>query len=158
MSISLIACINKNRGLGYQNKLLYQLPEDMKFFRETTKNSVVIMGKNTFLSIGRPLPNRTNIIITRDKNFTADECTICHSVDDAFLVGATTGRPLFVIGGAQIYEQTIQQADTLYLTIVDDDQKPADTFFPPYDEFKNQTLISEGVSQGYPYQILKFTK
>ncbi len=156
--ISLIACINKNRGLGYQNKLLYQLPEDMKFFRETTKNSVVIMGKNTFLSIGRPLPNRTNIVITRDKNFKAEGCEVKYSVDDALEVRTTTTRPIFVIGGAQIYEQTIPQANTLYLTIVNDDKTPADTFFPTYDNFKHQELISEGVSQGYQYQILKFTK
>ncbi len=156
--IALIACINKNRGLGFQNQLLYKLPEDMKFFRETTKNSVVIMGKNTFLSIGRPLPNRTNVIITRDKNFLAEGCVIKHNLDDAFDVEAITGRPIFVIGGAQIYEQTIQKADTLYLTIVDDDTKPADAFFPNYDEFKHLELITQGVSQGYHYQILKFTK
>ncbi len=191
--ISLIACVNKNRGLGYKNRLLYSIPEDMKFFRETTKNSVVIMGKNTFLSIGKPLPNRTNIVITRDKNFKANGIVICHNIDEAILsargassvpedapnplinatinhsqknqllvsrtaVRDTSSNKIFVIGGGQIYEQTIQKADTLYLTIVDDDTKEADAFFPEYNDFKTSTLISQGESQGYKYQILKFTK
>ena len=170
MSISLIACINKNRGLGLNNRLLYKIPEDMKFFRETTKGHTVIMGKKTFLSIGRPLPKRTNIVITRDKNFKAEGCIAVYTVEDALSaaqkqftsltavndVNKNNGE-IFVIGGAQIYEQTINKADKLYLTIVDD-ERGADAFFPKYDEFKKTTLLSEGEYQGLKYKILEFTK
>lgn len=151
--ISLIACINKNRGLGFQNQLLYKIPEDMKFFREKTKGAAAIMGKNTFLSIGRPLPDRTNIVITRDADFKAEGCVVCNGIDDALKAGVATGRPIFIIGGAQIYQQTIDKADRLYLTIVDDD-KEADAFFPSYDEFKKTTLLSQGDYNDLKYQIL----
>ena len=135
--ISLIACINKSRGLGLNNQLLYKIPADMKFFRETTAGHTVVMGKNTFLSIGRPLPKRTNIIITRDKNFKAEGVIVCYSVDEA-LAKTSADEEIMVIGGAQIYEQTIGLADKLYLTIVDD-EKEADAFFPDYHNLRRRT-------------------
>jgi|SRR3989344_5128818 len=167
--ISLIACINKNRGLGFKNQLLYKIPEDQKFFRDRTSGHTIIMGKKTFQSIGRPLSNRANIIITRDDNFKAQRCVVCHSIDEALSSSSPPGeegvgggrndadRELFIIGGAQIYAQTIDKADRLYLTIVDD-VKEADAFFPPFDEFKKTTLLSEGEYQGLKYQILQLSK
>ena len=83
----------------------------MKFFRETTAGHTVVMGKNTFLSIGRPLPKRTNIIITRDKNFKADGVIVCHSVDEA--LPPSNNQEIMIIGGAQIYEQTIGKANKI---------------------------------------------
>ncbi|MBI3231808.1 MAG: dihydrofolate reductase [Candidatus Doudnabacteria bacterium] len=169
MSTSLIACINKNRGLGLNNQLLYKIPEDLKFFKEKTAGHTVIMGKKTFESIGRPLPHRTNIIITRDKNFKADGCTVCHSINEALAYaslpstegagGGQTGdsRAVFIIGGAQIYAQTINKADKLYLTIVDDD-KPADAYFPSYHDFKKTTILSEGEYKSLKYQIVMLEK
>src|SRR3989344_6652006 len=156
MTISLIACINKNRGLGYKNQLLYKIPQDLKFFRETTSGHTILMGRKTFESIGRPLPNRTNIIITRDKNFTSDGCIVVHSVNEA-LSKIQTNEEAMVIGGAEIYEQTISKADKLYLTVVDDERK-ADAFFPKYDEFTKTSLISQGEHEGLKYQILKLSK
>ena len=127
----------------------------MKFFRETTAGHTVVMGKNTFLSIGRPLPKRTNIIITRDKNFKADGVIVCHSVDEA--LPPSNNQEIMIIGGAQIYEQTIGKANKLYLTVVDD-EKEADAFFPKYDEFTKSSLIQEGEYEGLKYKILELTK
>ncbi len=168
--ILLIACINKNRGLGFKNQLLYKIPEDLIFFKEKTAGHAVIMGKKTFESIGRPLPNRTNIIVTRDENFKAEQCVVCHSVDEALQKASASpslspplrgedegGGEIFIIGGAQIYAQTIDKADRLYLTIVADVKK-ADAFFPAYDAFKQSSIISKGEHKGLKYQILEFSK
>ena len=154
--ISLIACIGKNRGLGKDNQLLYKIPADMKFFKETTAGHTVVMGKNTFLSIGRPLPNRTNIVITRDPNFKAENVIVCNSIHEA-LQKARSNEEVMVIGGAQIYAQTIGKADKLYLTVVDD-EKAADAFFPNYSEFKKTTLLSQGEFEGLKYQIFVLEK
>ena len=83
MKISLIAAVAKNRVIGENNSLIWKLPEDMKRFRQITTGKPVIMGRKTFESIGKPLPNRTNIILTRDKNFKVEGCIVVHSVDEA---------------------------------------------------------------------------
>lgn len=141
--ISIICIIAKNRAIGFKNKLLYDIPEDMKHFREITSGHTVIMGEKTFHSMNdRPLPKRVNIILTLDKNFSAPNCLVAHSLEESVeLAKSQNDNEIFFIGGGQIYKLALPLADKLYLTIVDDEPKEADTFFPDYSEFKK--VISE---------------
>lgn len=127
--ISLIAAIGKNNELGKGNTLLFNLPADMKHFRETTSGHTVIMGRKTFESIGKPLPNRRNIIITRDTNYKKEGVEVMHSLEEAINMSKNDGE-VFIIGGAEIYKQSIEIADKLYITHVDGGDKDADAFFP----------------------------
>ena len=139
LHLSLIAAIGKNRELGRDNKLVFDLKKDMAHFKEKTTGHTVIMGRKTFESIGRALPDRVNIVISRDKEFrTHHDVKIVTSVEDALELAKNHERDeLFVIGGAQIYEAFLPFADRLYLTIVDKEVEDADAFFPEYDkEFK----------------------
>lgn len=152
--VSLIAAIGKNRELGRGNSLIFKIPEDMKFFREKTRGHAVIMGRKTYESIGHPLPNRTNIIVTRDSNFTIHDSSteVVHSVEDAIKFGKTVEQnELFVIGGAQIYQLALQYADKLYLTLVEAEVPDADAFFPDYSEFKK---VSERKSSDENYEYV----
>ena len=129
MKISLIAAIGKNNELGKGNTLLWHMPADMKHFKETTKGHSVVMGRKTFESIGRPLPDRRNIVITRDKNYKQEGIEITHSLEEA--VEKTKNEPeTFIIGGAEIYKQAFGIADKLYITHIDAEDKNADVFFP----------------------------
>jgi len=152
--LSLIAAIGKNRELGKGNKLLWSIPEDMARFKQITSGHPVIMGKNTFLSIGRPLPNRTNIVITHDPQFHAEGVTVVHSLEDAIQKGNDTGNEeIFIIGGAQIYTQALPLADKLYLTLVDAKDPDADTFFPEYTKQFPKELSSETFQSSSGYTI-----
>jgi dihydrofolate reductase len=128
--ISLIAAIGKNNELGKKNTLLWNLPADMKHFRETTKGHTVIMGQKTFESIGRPLPNRRNIVVTREEGFKAEGVEVSMSLEDTLASFADSTEEVFVIGGGQIYKQGIEKAGRLYITHVDMEDKEADTYFP----------------------------
>ncbi|MEX2052102.1 MAG: dihydrofolate reductase [Candidatus Paceibacterota bacterium] len=128
--ISLIAAIGKNNELGKNNTLLWSLPADMSYFIKTTSGHPVIMGRKTFESIGRPLPKRRNIIITRDNNYKVENAEVVHSLEEALGLSKDKNEEVFIIGGAEIYRQSIDLADRLYITHVDDTRKDADTFFP----------------------------
>jgi dihydrofolate reductase len=145
MILSIISAIGKNNEIGKKNALLWDLPADMKHFRETTKGHTVIMGQKTFESIGRPLPNRRNIIITLDKNFTAEGLEIVHSpeeLDELLKKSENRDEEAFIIGGGQIYKLFINKADRLYITHVDVEFPDADTFFPIIDMDKWTKLSS----------------
>lgn len=158
--ISLIAIIAKNRAIGFNNKLLYNIPEDMKHFQAITAGHAVIMGENTFRSMNsRPLPKRLNIVLTKKENFTAAGCLIAHSLEESIkLAKAHNSGDIFFIGGGQVYAQALPLADKLYLTIVDDKPEQADTFFPDYSEFKNIIKKEDKQSSGYKYSFLELTK
>ncbi len=158
--ISIIAIVAKNRAIGFQNKLLYSIPEDMKHFKDTTTGHAVIMGENTFHSMnGKPLPNRVNIILTLDKNFKAENCLIAYSLDEAVEIGKAQNKgEIFFIGGGMIYKQALPLADKLYLTVVDDEPKQADTFFPDYSEFKNIASQTKFKARGYDITFLELTR
>ncbi len=128
--ISLIAAIGKNNELGKKNTLLWDLPGDMKHFRDTTRGHTVIMGQKTYESIGNPLPNRRNIVVTRDQAFKADSVEISHSLEETLQKCAESEEEIFVIGGGEIYRQSIEKADKLYITHVDASFPDADTYFP----------------------------
>ena len=153
--ISIICAIAKDRGIGNKNKLLVHLPPDLKHFKNITSGHMVIMGQTTFESIGFPLPNRVNVIMTKDKDFEAKGCTIVYSMEEALEVAKNSGDDeAFFIGGASIYAQAIKYADKLYLTIMDKVWE-ADTFFPEYDEFN---LASESEEQEYEKLKFKYTE
>lgn len=150
--IILIAAIGENRELGKNNQLLWQIPEDLKRFKKLTTGHVVIMGRKTFESIGKPLPNRTNIIISANKNYTLPSAYVCHSFEDALKQAKVLEKQeIFVIGGGQIYKEAMPYVDKLYLTIVKA-TADADTFFPDYSEFKTVILKQEG-----QYNTLRYT-
>lgn len=155
--ISIICAIDKNRAIGKGNGLLWRIPEDLKRFKNITSGHAIIMGRKTFESIGRPLPNRTNIIVTSDKSFIAENCIICHTIEEALIEAKKIEREeIFIIGGGQIYNQTINSADKLYLTLVDGEFE-ADTFFPEYDNFKI-TKEESGYDENHKYKFLELEK
>lgn len=139
--LSLIAAMARNRVIGLHNRLPWRLPADMKRFRELTTGHAIIMGRKTFDSLPRPLPNRTNIVVTRDREYRPDGATVVHSIEDA-IARAGADREVFVIGGEQIYRQTLPIADRLYLTLVDNDFD-GDAWFPAYDAHEWKEIASE---------------
>ncbi len=131
-SISIIACIAKgNRAIGYKNRLLYHIPEDMARFRELTTGHTIIMGRKTFESLPNgALPNRRNIVISH-QHIQLKGCEVYHSIDEA-LEQCQEDR-VFVIGGETIYQKFIHQANTLYLTMVEEAAPKSDTYFPQFN-------------------------
>ena len=120
MTISAIVAISKNRIIGRDNNIPWYLPADLKYFKKKTLNHHIIMGRKTFQSIGRPLPKRTNIILTRDAFFIASNCIVTHSLDHALNIAQDNGEEeVFIIGGGQIYEVAMPFLDKVYLTEVD---------------------------------------
>ncbi|MFB4163163.1 dihydrofolate reductase [Alteribacillus sp. JSM 102045] len=130
--ISFIAAMDENRVIGYENKMPWHLPADLKHFKEVTSGSPIIMGRKTFEAIGRPLPDRRNIIVTNNKDFSADGCEVIHSLEEVKKF-ADTKEEIFVIGGETLFEQLMPSADRMYLTIIHD-TFPGDTHFPAWHE------------------------
>ena len=129
MKISMIAAMTEERVIGIKNTLPWKLPNDMKWFRQHTIGKPIIMGRKTFESFGaKALPQRTNIIITRDKSFQADDGVVVHSIEEA-LDAAGNVDEVMIIGGASFYEQMLPRADKLYLTFVHADLE-GDAWFP----------------------------
>ncbi len=138
MLISAIVATSKNNIIGINNQIPWYLSADLKFFKRTTINHPILMGRKTFQSIGRPLPKRTNIIITRDLFFNASNCLITHSIEEALeLAEEQNHEEIFIIGGATIYEQSKKYWDRLYLTMVDTEIIPKEgdevVYFPEID-------------------------
>lgn len=161
MTISAIAVTNKNRAIGFKNKLLWNIPPDLAHFKKITAGHTVIMGGNTFLSLGRPLPKRVNIVVTNIKDFEAPGCVVVFSLDEALRRAKeeeekleNDHKEIFIIGGASIYAQLLPHAEKLYLTIVDDEPADVDVYFPDYSEFKK--IASESETQEYNGLKFKF--
>ena len=133
--VNIIVAIGKNREIGKNNHLIWKISDDLKRFKALTTGHPIIMGRKTFESIGKPLPNRTNIIITRNIEYKANGCIICNSLEKAIEEGFKKDNQIFIIGGQEIYSQAIKVANRLYLTLIDD-KSDADAFFPNYDDFK----------------------
>ncbi len=136
MIISLIAAMDKKRGIGFENALAWagKIPRDMTRFKELTLGRTVIMGRKTYDSIGRALPNRMNIVLTRDNNWSAKGVWHVHSLTEALKEAGVNGisEEVFIIGGASLYKEALPLAHRMYLTEIDD-VFPCDTFFPEYD-------------------------
>ena len=129
--ITIIAAIAENNALGKDNKLIWHLPADLKRFKHVTLNHHIIMGRKTFESLGKPLPNRTTIIITRNKNYSVKDCIVVNSLEEAIEASKSDENP-FILGGAEIYKQAIKIADKLDITFVHH-KFEADVFFPIID-------------------------
>lgn len=132
MSLSIIAAMDQNRLIGKNNKIPWSLPADLKYFKQTTMGSPVIMGRKTFESIGFSLPGRRNIIMTRDKNYSAEGCEVVHSQAEILNSFLDQEEEAFIIGGAEIYRLFLPYSDKLYLTIIDHEFS-GDTYFPKID-------------------------
>ncbi|MBI5122267.1 dihydrofolate reductase [Candidatus Roizmanbacteria bacterium] len=174
--INIIAAIGKNRELGKDNKLLWHIPEDFKRFKTLTSGHIVIMGRKTFESLPekfKPLPNRLNIVITRNKTFTYPVrpsqigmagLIVCHSMEEAIknsefrFQNSESGKEIFVIGGAEIYKQGIQYADKLYLTLIDKEYPEADAFFPDYSAFKKIIFEENHFSGEIKFKFIDLVK
>ncbi len=141
MNISCIVAVAQNNIIGKDNDIPWYLPADLQYFKKTTLGHTVIMGRNCYTSIGRPLPKRTNIIITRDPFFISSNCLIARSIPEALSLAHSEGESeVFIIGGGQIYEQSTELWDKLYLTEVDL-KVDGDVFFPEVD-FKKWKMTS----------------
>lgn len=134
--INLIVAVGKDGVIGKDNNLVWKgVPGDMKRFKEITTGHPIIMGRKTFESIGsKPLPNRMNIVVTRNVNLQAPGCFLFVSLDDAIAAASEKDEQVFVIGGGEIYSQTIKDADRLYLTVIDAEAE-GNVFFPDYSNF-----------------------
>ncbi len=155
MKISAIAAISgKNRGLGKDNQLLYKIPDDMKRFRELTMGHPVITGRKNFESMGRPLPGRPNIVVTRDTSYKPEGCIVVHSIEDAISKARELdSEEIFIIGGGEIYKAALPYTNRLYLTLIDA-EKDADVFFPDYSEFTKKISEEKGEYEGISYSYV----
>ncbi len=157
-ALSLVAIVARNGAIGRDNALLWRLPEDLKHFKRTTLGSPVIMGRKTWDSIGRPLPGRRNIVITRDPQWQAAGAERAGSLASAIALAGAEGK-LFVIGGAQIYAEALPLADELVLTEVDAEAE-ADAFFPAWDRaaFDRNPGDEHRSEQGFGYRFVTYTR
>lgn len=161
MKTSIIVAIGNNNEIGKGNEMLWHLPADLLHFKETTSGHPVIMGRKTFESIGRPLPNRQNIVITRNNDYKRDGVKICSSLDEALKIFKDSDKEVFIIGGGEIYRQAMSIADKLYVTKVDGDFD-ADTFFPEIND-EEWGKVSEEAHEPddknhYPYKFIEYKK
>ena len=144
--VSLIVAISLNNAIGRNNQLLWHIGEDLKYFKKVTSGHTIIMGRKTWESLGRPLPNRRNIVISRSQK-AIEGAEVFPSIEDA-LAACNTEREVFIIGGGEIYKQTLPIANRLYLTIVAQMIDDADTFFPVIDFTQWNELEHESVEYG----------
>lgn len=135
MTITIIAAVARNRAIGHENKLIYWLPNDLKRFKALTTGHTIIMGRRTFLSLPKgALPNRRNVVLSRTAT-AFPGCEVFPSLDEA-LAACREDEDVYIIGGASVYAEAIGRADRLCLTEIDDTPAAADTFFPPYDGWR----------------------
>ncbi len=167
MQLALMVAMAENRVIGRNNNLPWYLPEDLKYFKKTTMGKPIIMGRKTYESIGKPLPGRTNIVVTRNANFTADGVRVVHSLDDAIALATQISiidgsSEAIVIGGGQIYQAALPLVETLYVTQVHA-KVEGDAFFPEVnwqnwqEFFREDWLKDEKNPYDYSFVILKKT-
>ncbi len=161
MTISAIVATAKNNVIGQDNNIPWYLPADLKYFKKTTLGHHIIMGRKSFVSIGRPLPKRTNIVITRDPFFMASGCIVSHSLNEALKLAKENGEEeVFIIGGGQIYEMCLPLLNKIYLTKVDVEVM-GDIHFPEiksdeWEEVSNEPhLPDEKNEHAYTFLVLE---
>jgi dihydrofolate reductase len=161
--ISIVAAIGKNRQIGKNNGLLWHIPEDLKRFKRLTLGHPVVMGRKTFESIvailGKPLPGRANIVVTRDKEWAYEGATAAHSLEEALAAAAKIDQAeVFIGGGANLWEQALPLVDRLYLTLVEDDTE-GDTYFPAYEDLFTERVAEEALEHnGVRYRWVDFER
>lgn len=141
-TVAIAVATGENLAIGKNNQLLWHMPADLKFFKQTTSGHTVIMGRKTFDSVGKPLPNRRNIVITRDASLKIEGAEVVNSLDEALAITQTEEKPVFIVGGAEIYRQALPKTDRLYLTTIHHNFD-ADTFFPDFDRSEWTVISSE---------------
>ena len=156
MQISLIVAISANNVIGKDNQLPWRLPADMKNFKQVTMGKPVIMGRNTYESIGKPLPGRTNIVITSKPDYEAKGCTVVHSLDTA-LAEVSASQEVMFIGGSTLYHEALPIVDRIYLTLIHSDFE-GDTFFPHYNREQWHEVSRENFqpdeANPYPFSFI----
>jgi dihydrofolate reductase len=155
--ISLIVAHDRNRVIGYQNGMPWHLPGDLQYFKATTMGKPVVMGRKTFESIGRPLPGRRNIVITRNASYQVEGIEVVGSLDEALSLVSDVPE-VMIIGGNQIFTQSLPLADRLYITLIDETFE-GDTYFPSYDDWK-KVSCQEPITapEGFTFQYCLFEK
>ena len=154
--INIIAAIGKNNELGLNNDLIWHLPNDLKYFKETTINQTIVMGYNTFVSLGRVLPNRKHIVLSFEKVRLPDEVIQFNNLDD--LNNYIKDKDVFIIGGASMYKQFIDKADKLYLTEIDDAHE-ADAYFPKFNKnLFNKKIVGTNSDNGINYAFTLYER
>ena len=156
--ISLIVVHDLNRVIGQDNKMPWHIPNELAYFKEKTMGKAIVMGRSTFESIGRPLPGRLNIVITRNNSYRAEGVTVVHSIEEAIKVANKHHEDVMVIGGEQIFKEVLPYADLLYITLIEHKFK-GDTFFPSYEQNWEVMSTSEQHSTDsglkYTYMLYK---
>ncbi|WP_077309089.1 dihydrofolate reductase [Terribacillus halophilus] len=160
--ISLLFAMDQNRGIGYNNDLPWRLPGDLRFFKEKTTNQIIVMGRKTLDSMNGALPNRTNVVLTRDEAFQADQVIVLHDIKEIeTLANKYPDQEIFVIGGSDIFAQTVEIADRIYMTYIEE-SFPADTFFPDFSmEEWQETAREKGVKNDrnpYDYYFIQYDR
>lgn len=149
--MNLIAAVDKNWAIGKNNQLLVRIPADQKFFRETTTGKVVVMGRKTLESFpnGLPLKNRTNIVLTKDKNYKVKDAIVLHSMDELMMeLEKYDSDDIYIIGGEKIYAQLVDQCDVAHITKIDYEYD-ADAYFPNLDEKPEWVITGDSEEQTY---------
>ena len=152
--INIIVATSKNRVIGNDNSLIWNLPDDLKNFKKLTSGNSIVMGRKTYESIGRPLPNRRNIIITRQENYEVDDCEVVGSLEEALLL---CGSNCFIIGGGEIYKQSMNIADKIYLTLIDEEFE-GDTYFPEIGEEWVEVIRENKNNEDYNYSFIEYER
>lgn len=159
--IAIIAAFSKNRIIGDGGRIPWDIPHDMQRFKKLTTGNIVIMGRITYEDIGRPLPDRYNIIVTSDRDYVVYGCKVCASYEEALQHALTeadkTHADIFICGGASIYKQALADADKLCLSILDDEYE-GDRYFPEYDESMFECVYKEHISEGTSYTYYELVK
>jgi dihydrofolate reductase len=157
-TLILIAAVARNGAIGRDNQLLCRISEDLKFFKRTTLGSPIIMGRKTWDSIGRPLPGRRNIVITRNAEWQVDGVERAASLDDALALVHDAPK-VFIVGGGEIYRQALPMADQLLLTEIDADFE-GDVFFPAFDrtQFTSQASDTNTSEEGHRYRWVTYQR
>jgi dihydrofolate reductase len=158
--ISLIVAMDENRLIGNDNQLPWHLPADLAFFKRTTMGKPIVMGRKTFESIGKALPGRRNIVITRDPAFSADDCEVVNSVDSALACCAGEAE-VMLIGGASLYQQTITRATRMYITRIHH-RFEGDTWFPEFEDndwkVENAQDFDADQRNPFAYSFVKYVR
>ncbi len=149
--VSIIVAMARNRTIGVNNTLPWRCPEDLKHFKALTMGHHMIMGRKTFDSIGKPLPGRTTVVVTRDKDLKIDGCIVTHSLQEA-IATCTSDDEVFIVGGADIYAQSLNLADTLYITEIQQDVE-GDAHFPDHNKQSWRETSREVHSQETPQPL-----
>lgn len=154
--LSFVVAMGKRRVIGYQNRLPWHLPADLRRFKQLTLNKPVLMGRHTYLSIGKALPHRSNLVVSRRTDFQPKDCRVFSSIEQA-LVSIADADEVMVIGGAKLYEQLLPQADRLFLTLIQH-EFPGDAFFPDWQRYQWREVerieCAADSNNPYPYIFL----